>query len=224
MFGDSFVSPSNINYDKDYHPDWTWTKQLGVKLNLDIRIVAQPGISNQWISHEIINFYDEIEHGDTVVIVTTEPNRNWLLFNKPSLSNLAMHNSAKLIGKKQFKIVEAYANEFYEQQGLLNVLQYEWFLHWCRSKLSSKVHLCLIPGFVNTHFHDTIDNGVSLKNIDEEEFKQLMDKPKVDKRINHMSNENHTILADKVYKFLKENEKIDLSTDFLNSKTIQPVG
>jgi hypothetical protein len=44
-----------------------------------------------------------------------------------------------------------------------------------------------------------------------------------DKRLNHMSKENHTILADKVYKFLSTGEKIDLSTDFLNSKTVQPV-
>ena len=90
MFGDSFVSPLNANYDEDYHPDWTWTKQLATKLNLQTRIVAQPGISNQWISHEIINFYDEMEIGDTVVIVTTELNRNWLFFEKPSLSNLYM--------------------------------------------------------------------------------------------------------------------------------------
>jgi hypothetical protein len=223
MFGDSFVSPLNANYDEDYHPDWTWTKQLATKLNLQTRIIAQPGISNQWISHEIINFYDEMEIGDTVVIVTTELNRNWLFFEKPSLSNLYMWGLSEFVGEKQFKIIEAYASEFYKQQGLLNVLHYEWFLHWCRSKLSSKVRLCLLPGFDTTDIHDTTDSSLALKDIDEQEFEQLMDKPVVDKRMNHMSKENHTILADKVYKFLTENEKIDLSTDFLNSETIQPV-
>ena len=79
--------------------------------------------------------------------------------------------------------------------------------------------LCILPGFTNTDMHDTTDNNATLKTIDEQEFAQLQDKEMYDKRLNHMSKENHTILADKVYNFLSTGEKIDLSNGFL-SETI----
>ena len=214
IFGDSFVSPANKNYEDNFYPEWTWTKVLANKLDLDIKMVALPGISNQWLSYEIIRFYDQIEQGDTVVIVTTEPNRNWLLYDKPSLSQLHMLNAEKLIGKKKYKVIQNYYDEFSEQHELVNKLYYEWFLQWCRSKLSNRVKLCLLPGFNNTHFHDTTDNSIALKDVDEKEFQMLKDKPKVDNRINHLSTNNHKILADKVYRFLEYNEKIDLTTEF----------
>jgi hypothetical protein len=223
IFGDSFVSPLNANYDKDYHPDWTWTKQLATKLNLQTTIVAQPGISNQWISKKINEHEENMEEGDIVIIVTSEPNRTWLLEDFPEFSNIFVNNLEKWISKKQNKAVQSYVENFGIQHDFISQMHYDWFLHWCRSKLSSKVLLCLLPGFTNTDIHDTTDSNLALKDIDEQEFENLMDKPEFDKRMNHMSKENHTILADKVYKFLTENEKIDLSTDFLNSETIQPV-
>ena len=75
--------------------------------------------------------------------------------------------------------------------------------------------LCLLPGFGVTTSHD-ITGKICLSVVEKDEFVQLRDKPIFDKRINHLSEPNHDILADKVYKFFKEGKIIDLSTDFIS--------
>tara|TARA_B100001057_G_scaffold125036_1_gene123726 strand:+ start:389 stop:1066 length:678 start_codon:yes stop_codon:yes gene_type:complete len=220
IFGDSFVSPLNKNYDKDYYPDWTWTKQLAYKLQSDLKIAALPGISNQWISKEVTKHYDQMQPGDFVVVVTTQQNRTWLIKDHPEFSNIFAnsHHFDKFLTKKQCSAVNSYIEQFAEQHDFISNIHYEWFLSWIRTKLSSKVMLCLLPGFGTTTSHD-ITGKICLSVVEKNEFAQLQDKPMFDKRINHLSEHNHKILADKVYKFFKENEKIDLSTEFI-SKTI----
>ena len=219
IFGDSFVSHLNKNYDIDYFPDWAWTRQLAHKLNLNLKICALPGISNQWIAKKINEHEENMTQGDTVIIVTSEPNRTWLLEDRPEFSNIFVNNLEKWISKKQNKAIQSYVENFGIQHDFISQMHYDWFLHWCRSKLSNKFMLCILPGFTNTDMHDTTDNNATLKTIDEQEFAQLQDKEMYDKRLNHMSKENHTILADKVYNFLSTGEKIDLSNGFL-SETI----
>ena len=218
IFGDSFVSPLNKNYDKNYFPDWTWTKQLAEKLDLELKLVASPGISNQWISQEVTKHYDQMQPGDFVVVVTTQQNRTWLIKDRPEFSNIFAGQFDKHLPKKQCSAINSYIEQFAEQHDFISNIHYEWFLSWIRTKLSSKVMLCLLPGFGTTTSHDIIGK-ICLSVVEKNEFVQLQDKPMFDKRISHLSEYNHGILADKVYKFFKENKEIDLSTEF-ESKTI----
>lgn len=221
VFGDSFVSPINymIYNNTEELPDYAWTRQISEKIKHDLKLIAMPGVSNQWISNKINEHEENMAQGDTVIIVTSEPNRTWLLEDIPEFSNIFVNNLDKLIPKKQNKAIQSYVENFGIQHDFISQIHYDWFLHWCRSKLSNKFMLCILPGFTNTDMHDTVDNNATLKTIDEQEFAQLQDKAMYDKRLNHMRKENHTILADKVYKFLSTGEKIDLSTEFI-SKTI----
>lgn len=218
IFGDSFVSPLNKNYDKNYFPDWSWTKQLAKKLDLELKLVASPGISNQWISQEVTKHYDQMQPGDFVVVVTTQQNRTWLIKDHPEFSNIFSGQFDKHLPKKQCSAINSYIEQFAEQHDFISNIHYEWFLSWIRTKLSSKVMLCLLPGFGTTTSHDIIGK-ICLSVVEKNEFIKLQDKPMFDKRINHLSEYNHGILADKVYKFFKENKEIDLSTEF-ESKTI----
>ena len=221
VFGDSFVSPINKNYDIDYFPDWVWTKQLAYKLNLNLKICALPGISNQWISQEVTKHYDQIQPGDKVVVVTTHHNRTWLIKDHPEFSNIFSNNISNYdrhLSKHQISTINKYVEHFAEQHDFISDIHYEWFLSWIRTKLSPKVILCLLPGFGVTSSHD-ITGKICLGVVEKNEFVELQNKPKFDKRINHLSEYNHKILADKVYDFFKTDKKIDLGTGF-ESKTI----
>ena len=213
IFGDSFVSPLNKSYDKDYFPDYAWTKQLANKLNLNLRIEALPGVSNQWISIRIKEYFDKIEQSDSVIVVTTQPNRHWIIKDLPRMSNIFQNNFQKYITKKQYTAITSYVAQFADRHDFLSQIHYEWFLQWCRSTLSDKSKLCLIPGFDSTRLHD-VCNSASLFDIDQNEFGDRKNQGMYDKRINHLSEVNHNVLAYKVENFFKNNEGIDLDNGF----------
>ena len=81
VFGDSFVSPINymIYNNTEELPDYAWTKQIAEKIKHDLKLIAMPGVSNQWISNKINEHEENMAQGDIVIIVTSEPNRTWLL-------------------------------------------------------------------------------------------------------------------------------------------------
>ena len=60
-FGDSFVSPVNRCYDTEQYPEWHWVYQLGKKLGVSgLSGAALPGVSNEWISHQIMQNINNI--------------------------------------------------------------------------------------------------------------------------------------------------------------------
>ena len=228
VFGDSFASDKNHWYyynnqrDEWKCPDWFWPNQLANKLNCDLKLTALPGVSNEWISHQVRTTLNkqQFQQNDFIVIVTTQPDRRWFMPQYPSLANIYINNLNKYLTRRQYKALTLYKEEFLEQHQFLSKIYYEQFLTWIHSVLKS-YRYCLLPGFDSTRLHH-VCNEWSMCNAEEAEFgkgaddKHLVEKiwEGADKRLCHFSKNNHAVLSDKIVKFFYKNELIDLSTGF----------
>ena len=104
VFGDSFASDKNHWYyynnqrDEWKCPDWFWPNQLANKLNCDLKLTALPGVSNEWISHQVRTTLNkqQFQQNDFIVIVTTQPSfgmRSSIL-TSPSASLMIVRRSS----------------------------------------------------------------------------------------------------------------------------------
>ena len=218
-FGDSFISPENRYYDTTHYPEWHWVFQLGKKLGVSgLSGAALPGVSNEWISYQIMQNINNINKDDFIVIVTTSMNRRWFIKDKPMLSNLYITNLHEHMSRDSYRAIDLYKQEFNEQHEFLSKIYYEQFLTWIRSVLEPYQY-CLIPGFDATTLHHT-SNNIPLVKADEGEFIDGYDRKLFatwegwDRRLSHLSECNHDVLSDKITRFFNTNELIDLSTEF----------
>lgn len=220
IFGDSFASARNKNFP-DGPPDYIWSLQLAKKLNCDeLKIEALPGVSNEWIFKQIkINEF-KIQRSDKVVVITTASDRIWLIKDQPSLANIHMTNLKKLITRPQYKAIESYLIEFGDMHKELSMQRYEQFLLWLNNLPYMK---CILPGFDATPYHNIVNGSPdTLCSVDEAEWTSAeskyehLRKPGVldDFRINHLSEPNHNVLAEKIYQHFITGKPVDLSTGF----------
>jgi len=221
IFGDSFASARNKNFPAG-PPDYQWSLQLAKKLNCDeVKIEALPGVSNEWIFKQIKDNESTINmRSDKIVVITTASDRLWLIKDQPSLANIHMTNLKKLITRSQYKAIESYLVEFGNMHEELSVQRYEQFLLWLNSLPYMK---CILPGFDATSYHNIVNGNLNtLCSIDEAEWISTDSKYKYmrktstldDFRINHLSESNHNVLAEKIYQYFVTGKPVDLSTGF----------
>lgn len=227
IFGDSFASAYSFHYktiNNTNMPDWVWMQQVKKNLRVDsAKYISMPGVSNEWLQCAIRESVKEFSPGDYVVIVTTHINRRWLIKDRPELSNIYLHNLDKVIPRRDAKIIKNYYETFLDQHLFLSKIYQEQFLTWCYAFAhETKIKLCLLPAFDETPSHTVMfkdNNSTCLTKIDEAEF--AMEKNiafnlwgRTDRRLCHLSESNHTVLAQKIVRYFRYNEKIDLMSGF----------
>ena len=87
LFGDSFSVPSTAVAGSDSWVDWQWSVQLSGLMKLELKALAEFGVSNEWIISRFNFFLDQYKSGDHIIIQTTESSRYWYFENKPWVSN-----------------------------------------------------------------------------------------------------------------------------------------
>jgi hypothetical protein len=233
LFGDSFATVRNLNYHDltdDKMPQWVWMQQVARNLPIDTaHWCGLPGVSNEWIMNEIKKYTKDFNKGDYLIVTSTHINRRWFIKDKPDLGNIYLDNLNKLVTKKQARALKEYKETFLDQHLVLSKLYQEQFLAWCYSFAHTLgLKLCLLPAFDENPFFMHIKQypgniANSLVGVDEAEFVGRADKKydlfhacevAVDRRLCHMSEPNHTVLAQKIFKFFKYGEIIDLQNGF----------
>ena len=234
VFGDSFATVKNSHYknlDDHCQPSWVWMQQVGKNLPItEARWNGLAGVSNEWIMNEIKKYTKDFSKGDYLIVTSTHINRRWFIKDKPDMGNIYLDNINKLVTKKQARALKEYKETFLDQHLVLSKLYQEQFLAWCYSVAQSTgVRLCLLPAFDETIWHYHIKSHSAIANcltgVDEREFSSLEGEnykyawlskiwKGVDPRLCHLSEPNHTVLAQKIVKFFKYGEIIDLQNGF----------
>lgn len=222
LYGDSFteIKKRSIPYDP-------WYKILAEKLGVD-RIInrGESGIANTRIADLFWNDINSHQPEDFVLSQLTESSRIWFFEDRPDLSNWQnMRLFFNIISKEQKNAVEQYLKYLDNAKRDYAIDRSIGFSLMTASRASSRVFSAFdeIPGQRGTLLE------VSVKEFPgdtyQEQFEILgklsQQEGYGDYRFNHLSKENHIILADKLYKwFTLDNELLDFNTDF-KEKIIQ---
>ena len=214
LFGDSFSSEK----EKFFYPtlDYTpWFDLVSQELNQEKINYSLPGCSNEYIFYNFYHSFDNFQEDDKIIICPTSKNRIWLLEDFPELSNFNGLKSLDIISKDQKNAITAYQK--YLQSDKYYDIKYAMFIlairELCRNTLA---HVLILPTF-----HSVIGVTGDLTTVSEQEFEteELLDLyyQNYDYRVNHLSQENHDILAKKVLDFFVDNKEVDLTKDFKKS-------
>lgn len=218
IFGDSFGAQHDSIKDG-------WAYNLGLRLDVDsMENLAWPGIANESIQYSIITKLDEITSDDYLVVITTAQQRRWFFNDSPELSNASqIANIDKILDKRQLAAVDNYF--VYLSHNLANRLLLKSFvgwLHWIAH--SRNLNMLIVPAFECDHNEiTTYEVKGTLVEVSEKEclppcnenwLKFMKKNNGKDPRLAHLSNENHIILAEKMYNSFTKNEVLDLENGF----------
>lgn len=216
VFGDSYSISHSIKDSNIWHYETNWIDIIGRKLGVDnIQYNAEFGVSNEWILKSFILENKKFKSNDIVIIQLTSGQRRWFFEDVPALSNIKNTITTNLT-KDQSKAIDYYLRHL-QNDNLDNIIYSGFvyaFLYFQAARPDIK--MIFLPGF--NEFPNVKGNLTDDVCIKEFETKTLRDKfynkHKWDPRLNHMTIDNHFILADKVIDNIQNNTPIDLTTGF----------
>ena len=220
VFGDSYTRHSQTNQEN------FWTFKLAKMLNVKTyHNWSQYGISNEYICDGFMEHSSSISPKDYIIFIITSKSRHWFFENRPEISNLNMVQGDSIIkeeyGSSSVKAVHYF--EKYLDSERLNNIKLNWYYGYLNFVETHFPNTLLIPGFDNG-FHRSINHEVDgylypigasefeTPDIGEKIFKKKWGR--LDRRMGHMADNNHTILAEKVYDTFKNNVTLDLKFDY----------
>ena len=220
VFGDSYTRHSKTNQENF----WTFklAKMLGVKTYHNW---SQYGISNEYICNGFIEHSPNISSEDYIIFIITSKSRHWFFEERPEISNLNMVQGDSIIkkeyGSSSVKAVH-YFEKYLDSERLANI-KLNWYYGYLNFVESHFPNTLIIPGFDND-FHRAFNFQVNgnLYPIGASEFEtpkigETIFKKKwgsLDRRVGHMTNINHEILAEKVYQTFITKAPLDLYNGF----------
>ncbi len=229
ILGDSFCVDSELINPAPVI--WQWHRVLTNNLKIkNIKVIAEFGSSNEYIIMCLINVMKEAKENDIIIVQTTESHRYWFLEKHPWYSNIyGMIDKDKtfngLINKNEVKAVELYYKHIQnEEKDKLRLDSYYALLNEFNKNLAKRnIKMYVLPGFQMPHYF-TI-NGYNVKGTlndisvseftsDKEGEEWFIKNQEPDRRLNHMTKDNHIILADKLYETIKYKKDLDLTSGF----------
>ena len=218
VFGCSYSISSSFKHKDLWDYDKNWIDVVAENLNIDknnINNCSQFGISNDVIFYSLLQNFSKISEGDLVIIQTTSSARKRFFPEDPALSNFTnMRKGAR--SKEQETALKHYIT--YLQNDQLDSIQltaYIYAIMYMRQGAPSSKFLFL-PGFgtapeaTGNLTENVCDNEFSSPDVINKFYLKLGWDP----RLNHMSMENHLVLADKVTDYFKNGTALDLTTGF----------
>lgn len=218
VFGDSNSAHSNNNVEK------IWSFILAQKLKVSEYINdSEFGISNENITSRFLHHVSNITDNDYVIFIVTAKSRKWFFYNHPHLTNF---------GNGEFDIIKEYYSKDevnavksyykYLDNSEVTEIQLRW-LYGFLNHMQSEFNILIIPGFDNNFYLDSLYTTVgNLFPIGYNEYldndtREYVFRKKwkcIDKKINHISEDNHNILAEKVYQTFTNKKPLDLTSGF----------
>lgn len=225
VFGDSYVEERDCDYQ--------WYKQLGRLLDEPVVARGQAGVSNDFVGDQLRLHLEGgvIKREDWVIVVQTQFGRQWFFRDRPELSNFAHHTDPTRIGMTR--------EEKRATDGWLRYLN-NWDSLRYQTYASSFANIglcswlvgceCLnLPGFDNglapynpfVSVRGSLTEWVSLLEFDtQDSYMQHLAQPGGDSRVNHLSEHNHTVLAQKLYRTRTQRAELDLTQGFHTLRTL----
>jgi hypothetical protein len=222
VFGDSYGV--HLASDPKKTTPWFWTYSLGKRLGCtEYKNFSQWGAGNDYIHHCVDLHSKEISSEDYVIIISSSISREWLIEDKPYLSNYYANDLHNFISRDQYNSIAMYVNNLqFERKTELNFKKMLESIHYKTLKYNWKC--IVIPGFEHDGFPVSENYSVkgSLFDVCYNEFKTIEDREwfyntfsnTIDKRAGHIIKNNHTILENKLYNTFTKNNILDLTTDF----------
>ena len=218
IFGDSYSIGSSFRHENLWHYDENWIDVVSKKLNIDqssIENFSQFGVSNDYIFKTLIEQCNNFLEDDYVIIQLTAPSRKWFFPEEPALSNLT-HMRTGANSRENEAAIKSYIT--YLQNSQLDDIQYTAYVYSIQYLIASRpnVKFLVIPGFAD---YPGVKGNLT-EYICDAEFSspevlsRFYKKTGWDSRLNHMTIDNHYILADKVVNFFTAGIRIDLTTGF----------
>jgi hypothetical protein len=225
VFGDSYSIPiegiprsvvSMMNIDTNIY-NTNWIKEVGKLLPTSkANVCAEFGISNEWIFKNVMEQSSNFELNDHVIIQLTNSNRHWFFPDIPAESNIIQMISHPEWSKGKQNAVEGYIKHLQNDQ--LDNIIYSAIIHsFMYLKLVlPNIKILFLPGWGSAP--DTIGNLSA--NICDYEFDCantqgiFYSKTGYDPRLNHMSIDNHHVLANKIANYFNNQIPVDLTTGF----------
>ena len=237
VFGDSYchdikdMELSNKNRrDEGLYPEFlpledNWVNIVSKKLigSTDYVDCAMAGTSNEYIWHKLQSYASDFVPGDHIIVQLTSQQRRWLIEEHPQYSNwITMPLDDSKLSSAQQNAVAAYGKHLNHEQADHAIYMACLYATTYIGKMlgdnggneDEGIKVLILPGFHNVAGVEGHLSNVCFGEFDNEDTCAEFYKKTSDNRWNHMSQVNHTILADKVLDFFEDYTFIDLSTDF----------
>jgi len=215
FFGDSY----SIEVPHEGHEYWdydnNWMSYIAQDLPIEQTFISsQYGVSNDFIFKSFIEHTSQYQSNDCVIVQLTGKSRKWFFENEPHWSNI--FNSFGFPPDQQ-NAIEYYQRYLHNDQ--LDNIQYTAYVYaiTCVIQARPDVKFLILPGFdAVPNVNGTLTTDVCNKELkDPSKFYEKYNGQ--DPRLNHMSQENHRILADKLVDYFTNGTLLDLTTDFIGN-------
>ena len=188
--------------------------------NIDgIEYRSDYGYSNEYIFKTFRDDIKNFDIEDIVLVQLTEPGRRWFFKDHPTVGNyhvITYMTNDKFFTKERKKAIKDYVTYLYNEDA--DMILYQQTFYALLSILSSaKVKMFkILPGFVKCPGVIGSMSDISHNEfVNEQEMEKWYKTHKVDIRQNHLSEENHTIFANKIFEWIKNPHiELNLKQDF----------
>jgi hypothetical protein len=227
ILGDSFgfVDPKH---------EYLWQLSVASTLKRDLVSIAENGASSNWLLSKVLYVESEINEDDLVILIVPYWERMCIWPQSPDLTSLACLDSLgkhelsnakwEPYTKQERQAFESYFLYLKNDEFIRSI--YVALMHWINSIGSRLKHKPLILFGFESEYSTTLLNNCNvasgcLFDIAIKEFKSIdiwnqiiENTPFVDPRINHLSERNHTILAEKLIEYYTHGTVPDLTHGF----------
>lgn len=181
---------------------------------------SQYGCANEYIYSNLRNNMEKFKEGDHVIVTLTSSDRRWFVKKFPHLANFAncrytpdLPNS---FTKDQAKAVKSYATHLINEEAHFAIYD---AIFWATMNINDYVadrgvNFLILPGWHQIPGTNGVLTSVCNAEFDSEETLNKFYKKTTDNRWNHLTEENHYILANKVYDYFTKGITVDLTTGF----------
>lgn len=215
IFGDSFSAASTAQ-DLPL-PYMLWTDLLTTHLGYtEHNNYAEWGVANDYIIEQFISKLPEMKPGDYVVLQLTNSNRQWFFEDFPHLSNYFAKGIEKDLSPDRIRAIEMYIKHL--QRDEIDILRYT-LTELAVERIAQQykhLRILMLPGYL--HIKGVKGSLVEVCDgefVDIEIIQPYYDRHNgYDPRPNHLSKNNHKILAAKIQKFFTHGHRVDLTSDF----------
>jgi len=225
IFGDSYSIP--IAFLKEafaikakidptiYTTNWIEevTKKIPVK---ELEVFSQFGVSNEWIFKKVFEQVKNFKTNDCVIVQLTNSNRHWFFKDKPTESNIVQGLAHPDHSKDKRKAIEGYI-KYLDNDHMNDIIYTSMIYSFMYLKIGMpNIKILLLPGWGSApETIGNLTNNVCDAEFDNKETQEVFySETGFDRRLNHMSIDNHYILADKIADYFNNNIPVDLTTGF----------
>jgi hypothetical protein len=215
VFGDSFSVASKFQEQPVPYTLWTDLLAYGLGYNEHYNY-AEWGVANDYIIKQFISKLPEMKTGDCVVLQLTNSNRQWFFKDVPHLANYFTKGLEKELTAEQIHAIKIYIT--YLQRDEIDILRYT-LTGLAIERISQQyknLRILMLPGFLHVDgVQGALVEVCDGEFVNTEIIQPYYDRHKgYDPRPNHLSKNNHEILASKIQKFFTHGHRVNLTTDF----------